>query len=128
MKYYLAILLSLFFFSGFSQKLECCHTVEEVKNTLEGNWKEKDSSSKIIYNFWFSDKSGGMDEMEESNGDGEYIALTCQPSIRVFKKKKKFKIEFTYMLEVVTYDILELNTQKLFFKNKNSKMKYEKIN
>ena len=64
----------------FGQKLNCCKTVEEVKQTLEGEWIRKDINSEIIYHFWFEGEQGGLEEMEKTDVEGEYLIVSCQPN------------------------------------------------
>jgi len=128
MQFKLAVLLLIFPVILFGQKLNCCKTIEEVKHALKGDWVLEGVDSKTIYKFWFENDSGGMDEMVKTDVDGEYISLSCQPFVEIVKKRRKFQMLLTHMVETEVFNIEKLNSKRLLLKNKEREVVYLKVN
>ncbi|WP_111309643.1 hypothetical protein [Confluentibacter sediminis] len=67
MKRILTILVLIVSLHAFSQSLECCHNVEEVKKAIEGDWKLKGDTRNVVYRIWFVKDKGFIEALEELN-------------------------------------------------------------
>lgn len=127
MKRLFFIFLLLCSLLGFSQELECCKTVKNVKEMLKGDWKVKGDDSKTFYYFWFDGDSGGMNQRVMTDQEGEYDDVTCQPFVNILEVNKMFKIEFIELVSSSIQNIYVLNHDSLIFGDNEVKVEYERV-
>ena len=114
----------------FAQQLKCCNTIEDVKETLAGKWKQVNTESKEIYNYEFEGKYYGNLETYEAPTDENVVAIivSCEPGVTVLKTEKGFQLEYTYMLGTSVSDIKYLSkTKMILIEEDNIEVEYKKL-
>ncbi|GAA4281493.1 hypothetical protein GCM10022260_19140 [Gaetbulibacter aestuarii] len=111
-------------FAGFTyaQNFDCCNTVSEVQNTLEGDWLLKQDSRNKIYRFHFEKGTGTVDVLEELNlpPKAEHTELNSdfeitESTVKISREKEGFYIELVYSFGSVKEQIKELNNKRLVY-------------
>lgn len=134
MKYYhiKLILLLLLPLILSCKNLKCCKNKNDVKNALNGFWKQKDIDSNEINRYLFDSKyeygilyqSQYTDEKKLSIDGPTYISHT---NIIVKKSFGFFKLKFVSLSGQVIFKIKYLDEQKLILKTKGKEIEYKKI-
>jgi hypothetical protein len=128
MKQIFCILLVVFSFNAFSQNLRCCKNIDEVKRSIQGDWKLKGANQNIIYRFRFDKDKGYVEVLEELNlppkaekSRTDVLFVDDETVVNVKLKKDVFFIELVYQFGSVSEAILELNEAAFIYGKESSK-------
>jgi hypothetical protein len=114
-------------FKSFSQKLECCQSIEEVIEKLQGNWLLKNDHSNLIYQFHFNGEIGRIYEFKKENLESGRITVNSgQPVLKLTKNIFGYKIEFIGMSARVKGRIKLLDNNSFIFNIKGTIVEYSK--
>ncbi len=137
MKDLFKIIVLLVSINSFSQNLECCNNLNDVKKEIQGDWKLKGGSENLIYRFCFDKNKGFIEVLEELNLPpkaektiaNELVFGDNSTIVNIKSKKSVFFIELVYSHTSVSEQILVLNkdcfiygkgeSQHVFIKDKS---------
>ena len=125
------LLITLFLiasYKSFAQKLECCNSINEVAEKLEGNWVKKNEDSNLIYQFYFKGEIGGIFELKKEDIESGRIPLkSCQPVLKIIKNIFGYKIEFISMSGSVKGRIKHLDEKSFTLKIRGNLVEYSRF-
>ncbi|PIA77430.1 hypothetical protein BFR04_08255 [Gaetbulibacter sp. 4G1] len=127
MKKTLILLLTFLPLILFGQNLKCCETKKEVESYLSGKWKEKNTESNTVYEYWFEDEKGHLTLIEIAQNGDELIELEVQPFVEIHKSAKGFELEIIYLYGSVAYEIKHLDSDKMIILTEEGETEYHKI-
>ncbi|WP_298894374.1 hypothetical protein [uncultured Psychroserpens sp.] len=128
MKKILILILTFLPMTLFGQHLKCCQSEKEVKSYLSGKWKERNTESNMVYEYWFENGKGHVSEIEIAENGDELIELEIQPFVEIIKYDQGFKIKFTYPYENWISELKYLNSNKLILVTNGKETEYYKYN
>jgi len=106
----------------FSQNLDCCKTIQDVKNKITGEWKLKGVSSNLTYRFSFTDAKGIVQVLEELNlppkaeqTENNRTPLDSNASIHITLIRNMFFMNIKYDFGEISEPISELNESRFVF-------------
>ncbi len=91
-----------------------------------GNWKIKNSDSKIIYRYWFEEGQGNLTEMEQTENKDEYIIIDDHPFVDIIKYDQGFKLKFTHLYGNWTSELKYLNSNRMILVTDGKEVEYVK--
>lgn len=125
MKIFYSIVYFFFFVSTIcAQNLDCCTSVSEVQETLEGDWLLKKDSRNKIYRFHFEKEKGEgeVDVLEELNlpPKAEHTGVSndfeiTESKVNITSDDTGFYIELIYSFGTVKERIKELSKNRLVY-------------
>ena len=122
------LILFLFFpLLVFGQHLECCETKKDIETYLSGKWEIADSASKTIYQYWFEDGKGHLDDYEPAEKEGELLVEDSHVFVEIIKYDNGFKLKYTYLYGNWISELKYLNAKKLILLTDGKEVVYHKI-
>jgi hypothetical protein len=125
------LLITLFLiasYKSFAQKLECCNSINEVVEKLEGNWVKKHEDSNLIYQFYFNGEIGGIFELKKEDLEsGKTHIRDCRPVLKITENIFGYKIEFISMSGSVKARIKHLDNKSFILKIKGNLVEYSRF-
>jgi hypothetical protein len=125
------LLITLFLITSlksFTQKLECCNSIQEVTESLEGNWIIKNDDSNSIYQFYFNGEIGGIYELKKEDLENGRIPIrSCKPVLKIIKNIFGYRIEFISMSGSVKAKIKHLDNKSFILSIKGNLVEYSRF-
>lgn len=122
------LLITLFLIAsikGFTQKLECCNSVQEVTENLKGNWVMKNDDSNLIYQFYFYNGIGRIFELKKEDlKSGRTQISSGKPVFKIIKNMLGYKIEFISMSGSVKARIKYMDNKSFIISIKGHLVEY----
>ncbi|WP_396601744.1 hypothetical protein [Algibacter sp. R77976] len=120
-----SLLLSI---HSFSQNLECCKTISEVKKYIVGDWKLEGDSKNVVYRFSFSKTKGFIEVLQEMNLPPKAvktrendIIINDHEIFNIQSKQGHYFIEIQSLYYEIKEQILVLNDTNFIYGSGDSK-------
>ena len=115
MKKILILILTFLPLTLLGQKLECCKSVEEVGNSINGYWKMKNSDKNEQLRFEFNDGIGKFWRNKFNEKNELVESKEIEQTLEIFKTDSGFELDWSNGNRLGTSRIKILNSTSLVF-------------
>lgn len=121
MKKILILLLTIFPLTLLGQQLECCKSVEEVGNQINGYWKMKSPDKNEQLRFEFISGIGKFWRYKFNEKNTLIETKEIDQKLEIFETKSGFEMDWSNGNRIGTSKIKVLNTTTLVFVRRDGK-------
>jgi hypothetical protein len=115
MKKILILMLTFLPLTLLGQQLECCKSVQEVGNSINGYWKMKNSEKNEQLRFEFNDGIGKFWQNKFNEKNELVESKEIEHTLEIFKTDSGFELDWSNRNRLVTSRIKILNSTSLVF-------------
>ncbi|WP_419212606.1 hypothetical protein ACNR9Q_00410 [Maribacter sp. X9] len=128
MKKILILILTILPLTLLGQQLECCKSVEEVGNEINGYWKMKSPDKNEQLRFEFNNGIGKFWRYKFNKKNDLIETKEIDQTLEIFETKSGFEMDWSNGNRIGTSKIKVLNTTTLVFVRRDGKeTEYYKI-
>jgi hypothetical protein len=123
------ILILIFFpLTLIGQELDCCRSIKEVENHINGYWKMKSSKNNEQLRFEFNNGHGKFWRYTYNNKNELVKSKEIDQTLEIFKNESGFEMDWSNGSRIGSSKIKVLNSKSLVFMRRDGKeTEYSKI-